>query len=35
MDYYRRCHNVALASRHFGISRQIFYRWQKRYNPQT
>jgi putative transposase len=33
MDYYRRCHNVALTCRHFGISRQIFYRWQKRYDP--
>src|SRR5579863_228269 len=33
MDYYRRCHNVALTSRHFGISREIFYRWQKRYDP--
>jgi putative transposase len=24
---------VALTCRHFGISRQIFYRWQKRYDP--
>jgi len=24
---------VALTSRHFGISREIFYRWQKRYDP--
>jgi putative transposase len=35
MDYYRRCHNVALTCRHFGISRQIFYRWQKRYDAQN
>jgi putative transposase len=35
MDYYRRCHNVALTCRHFGISRQIFYRWQKRYDPRN
>jgi transposase InsO family protein len=35
MDYYRRCHNVALTCRHFGISRQIFYRWHKRYDPQN
>jgi hypothetical protein len=33
MDYHRRCRNVALTCRHFGISRQIFYRWQKRYDP--
>jgi hypothetical protein len=26
MEYYRRCHNVAFTCRHFGISRQIFYR---------
>jgi len=35
MDYYRRCHNVALTCRHFAISRQIFYRWQKRYDPRN
>jgi putative transposase len=35
MDYYSRCHNVALTCRHFGISREIFYRWQKRYDPQN
>jgi putative transposase len=33
MDYYRRCQNVSRTCRHFGISRQIFYRWQKRYDP--
>src|SRR5438067_11554102 len=35
MDYYRRCQNVALTCRHFGISRQRFYRWQKRYDPHN
>jgi putative transposase len=35
MDYHRRCDNVALTCRHFGISRQIFYRWQKRYDAQN
>lgn len=25
--------NVSLTCRHFGIARQTFYRWQKRYNP--
>src|SRR5713226_6115245 len=34
MDYYRRCRNVVRTCRHFGISRQTFYRWQKRYEPQ-
>src|SRR5271170_6111203 len=33
MDFYRKTQNVALTSRHFGISRQTFYRWQKRYEP--
>lgn len=27
--------NVALTCRHFGISRQTFYRWQARYNPHN
>lgn len=35
MDYYRRCQNVNQTCRHFGISRQIFYRWQKRYDPHN
>jgi Helix-turn-helix domain len=26
-------HNVARTCRHFGISRQTFYRWQRRYGP--
>ena len=33
MDFYRRTHNVALTCRHFGISRQSFYRWRKCYEP--
>jgi transposase-like protein len=33
MDFYRRCDNVAHTCRHFGISRQTFYRWQRRYDP--
>src|ERR1700674_4181369 len=33
MDFYRRCDNVAPTCRHFGISRQTFYRWQRRYDP--
>jgi len=34
MDYYEAhgC-NAALTSRHFGISRQSFYRWKRRYDP--
>ena len=35
MDYYT-AHggNAALTCRHFGISRQTFYRWKGRYNPR-
>jgi hypothetical protein len=33
MDFYGRCGNVAHTCRHFGISRQTFYRWQRRYDP--
>lgn len=33
MDFYRKNKNVALTCRHFGISRQTFYRWRKRYEP--
>lgn len=33
MDFHRRSQNVALTCRHFGISRQTFYRWRKRYEP--
>lgn len=33
MDFYRRSRNVAGTCRHFGISRQTFYRWRRRYDP--
>src|SRR5258707_4973290 len=33
MDFYRGSRNVARPCRHFGISRQTFYRWQRRYDP--
>lgn len=33
MDFYGRTGNVALTCRHFGISRQTFYRWSRRYDP--
>jgi transposase-like protein len=33
MDYYQKTKNVSLTCRHFGISRQLFYYWLKRYNP--
>lgn len=35
MDFYRRNQNVARTCRHFGISRQTFYRWRRRYDPQN
>ena len=35
MDYYRgHGNNAALTCRYFGISRQTFYRWKRRYNPR-
>lgn len=33
MDYYRTHRNAALTARHFGISRQSFYRWRRRFDP--
>ena len=33
MDFYRETQNAALTCRHFGISRQSFYRWHRRYDP--
>jgi transposase-like protein len=33
MDFCHRYRNVARTCRHFGISRQTFYRWQRRYDP--
>ncbi len=35
MDYYRKTNNVSLTCRHFGISRQIFYYWKRRYDPNN
>jgi transposase-like protein len=35
MDLYRGTHNVARTCRRFGISRQTFYRWQRRYDPMN
>ncbi len=34
MDFYRSRRNVALTCRRFGISRQTFYRWWRRFDPQ-
>ena len=35
MDYYRtHGRNAAFTCRYFGISRQTFYRWRRRYDPQ-
>jgi putative transposase len=33
MDFYRHNRNAVRTCRHFGISRQTFYRWQRRYDP--
>ncbi len=33
MDYYHKTANVSKTTRHFGISRKIFYKWLNRYNP--
>lgn len=33
MDHYRKTQNAALTCRHFGISRQCFHKWRKRYDP--
>src|SRR5437870_9467929 len=33
MDFYRGSASVAHPGRHLGISRQTFYRWQRRYDP--
>lgn len=32
-EHYRRHHNASFTCRHFGISRQTFYRWKHRYSP--
>ena len=31
MDFYRESHNAARTCRHFGISRQTFYTWRRRF----
>ena len=33
MDYYRQCQNAAQTCRYFGISRETFYEWKRRYHP--
>jgi len=33
MDHYAKTQNVTLTCRHFGIARQTFYRWHRRYDP--
>src|SRR5262249_62359679 len=35
MDFYRTHRNAALTCRRFGISRQTFYRWWRRFDPQN
>ena len=35
-DYYEKHqHNASFTCHHFGISRQTFYRWKRRYNPKN
>jgi transposase InsO family protein len=33
--YYSHGENAALTCRHFGLSKSVFYRWKKRYNPRN
>lgn len=33
MDHYRKTKNISLTCRYFGISRQCFHTWQRRYDP--
>ena len=33
MDHYRKTKNGALTCRYFGISRQVFHKWRRRYEP--
>lgn len=33
MDHYRKTRNVAKTCRHFGIARETFYEWKRRYDP--
>jgi len=34
-DYYRKCSNVSLVCRRYGIARKTFYHWKKRYDPMN
>lgn len=34
-DFYQACGDASLTCRHFGIARQTFYRWKRRYDPQN
>src|SRR5450756_1571976 len=34
MEHYEKCGNASLTCRYFGISREPFYRWKRRYNPR-
>lgn len=33
MEYYDECKNASLTCRYFGISRQTFHKWKKRFDP--
>ncbi len=35
MDYYKKCNNASKTCRHFGISRQCFYEWYRKYDPNN
>jgi len=35
MDYHRECGNASKTCRYFGISRQCFYEWYRRYDPNN
>jgi putative transposase len=34
MEHYHKCANASLTCRYFGIARETFYRWKRRYNPR-
>jgi len=34
-DYYKQCNNASKTCRYFGISRQCFYEWYRRYDPNN
>lgn len=35
MDYYQKCGNASKTCRHFGISRQCFYEWHRKYDSNN